>query len=234
MPFWTSKATKIAIVFVLFSLVFSWFYLYSGGPRVDNLEAWGQIPAGEIVKDYTISQSFISHGDGLTGVAVRFATYQRRNSGTLNFTLYKLLTADGREEKVKLLSGAVSASELTDGAFETFSFNPVSQSENSRYLFTISSPDSDEGNAVTVFLSEGKSNVEGKTYIGGTSVRARLNFVTYIYQTNRQMMINFLTGKSRFKSVANSVSFYFAFFLLLFLVSYLLVNSFEVLKESSS
>jgi hypothetical protein len=94
-----------------------------------------------------VTQTFRAQMDGLQAVAVRMATYSRRNTSAVTWTLRR-----GSEE---VASGQVNASLFQDGKEYSFKFDPVKDSAEGWYTLSLESPDSHLGNFPGCYLRDG-------------------------------------------------------------------------------
>ena len=88
---WTK--TEIVISLVIFFMCI--FAIYSSTHNIidktnEQLEISQSIknePIGEITKGIEVGQSFLCKSDNLSEIDIQFATYARKNSGTIKFVL---------------------------------------------------------------------------------------------------------------------------------------------------
>ena len=101
-------------------------------------------PVGEITGDTVLTQALSVPGDTLLSVTLRAATYARDNTGTL---LLELLDGEGN----LLHTQAVDVSQLQDNANFTFTLPQPLPVPGSGIVLRITAPDSQPGNAVTLY-----------------------------------------------------------------------------------
>lgn len=117
--------------------------------------------AGEITGDARVGQTFVAQKDDLSGLAVMFATYSRRNNTQpVEFHLREF----GLPQDIR--TARVQASELRDNQFHRFEFEPLQDSKGKTYFFFVTSPTSRPGDAVTVDLNTQDPYHLGTAYIG--------------------------------------------------------------------
>ena len=102
--------------------------------------------ASDLIGGRVHAQSFEATEDHLSAVAVRFGTYARLNTQEIVFRLF-----DERALEAPLREVSVNASLARDGAFHAFRFAPVEESKGRRFRFSLQSPSSIEGDAVTLW-----------------------------------------------------------------------------------
>ncbi len=163
---------------------------------------------GELTSGVIVGQTFISDKDNLSGVGVLFANYSnRKNNKPVEFQLREFPNV-GRI----LRTATASASEMGDNQIHRFEFAPLPDSQGRIYLFTIGSPESVPGNAVTVDIDTRDPYHRGAAYIIRDSVgkplttdllaawgRATIDvsFETYHTVSLREAVVNKAVGISR-------------------------------------
>lgn len=115
---------------------------------------------GEVTAGVTIGQTFMAPQHNLSAVAVKFATYSgRSNTELVQFNLHTW-------PQLNLLRrAAVSPAVLGDNQLYRFGFEPIADSAQQTYLFTVSSPTAKAGNAVTVDVSDQDPYPQGSAFI---------------------------------------------------------------------
>jgi hypothetical protein len=140
------------------------------------------LPAPEITDDLVIGQTFEAPVDGLRRIDVVLRTYNRRNTHPVTFYLKPSIDSED-----VIYQETFNASEVRNNQWRTFEFSPVLDSAGKSYYFYFESPDSVEGNAITVggaqggdFYNDGATYLTAD-YLGGdpTIVLADVAFRTY-------------------------------------------------------
>jgi GT2 family glycosyltransferase/glycosyltransferase involved in cell wall biosynthesis len=118
----------------------------------DRSPRLGAATLPDLVGGRVHGQTIAPTEDGLCGVAVRFGGYRRLNTQDVTFRL----RAEDEPDR-ELASATVNASLLPDGEFYAFRFRPIADSKGRRFIFSLESPGSVEGDAVTLWaeLTEG-------------------------------------------------------------------------------
>lgn len=116
------------------------------------------VAGGEIYGPIAIGQSFICPRNGLYRIDIFLATYNRRNDRDLVFHLGH---APGGDDLVTI---RFNASEVEDNAFFPFTFPPIPDSRGQNFYFFLESPDSEPGNAITVWGVTENVYPEGRSY----------------------------------------------------------------------
>lgn len=100
--------------------------------------------------------------------------YHRENHQHVIFHLKK-----SPSDEVDIYTEEFHASTVTDNAYRSFDFPPVSDSKGKMFYFTFESPQSKSGDAITIWSSNtGKYN-KGSLYINGKEAEGDLRFITY-------------------------------------------------------
>lgn len=111
-------------------------------------------PVGEILPNYKIEQSFRAKEDDLSVISIFMATYARKNTSHVVFTLY--------DENHKMINiTTVDSKELKDNVYFNWKIPVIQNSKNNFYTFTITSQDSSVGNAVTAWMTQEHTYTEG-------------------------------------------------------------------------
>lgn len=116
------------------------------------------VPAGEIYGPIKIGQTFVSPTNGLYRIDLLLATYARENDRDVIFHLRN--TPEGED----LVTVRLNASEVEDNSFYRFEFPPIANSAGQSFYFFLESPDSEPGNAITIWGVVRNVYNEGKAY----------------------------------------------------------------------
>ncbi len=128
----------------------------------------------EIKEGFTIGQTFVALEDGLHRIDVVLRTYGRQNTHDVTFYLKQSLDSPDI-----IYQETFNASEVGDNCWRTFEFPPISDSGEKMFFFYFSSPDSVEGNAITVGGGQGDFYNGGNAYGGFVPAQGDLAFRTY-------------------------------------------------------
>lgn len=173
---------SVAIIFLLLALtafgnIFAfWFNQLAceGQPINNNVTP---TESQQIRGDQIISQSFVAPRNNLNRVDILFQTYQRQN--THDVTL-RLLEAQGDSQDpfkgFVLYQTTFNAATVSDQSWRTFTFPTISNSAGKPYVVTLQSPDSVEGNAITVGGIERDIFQLGDAFLGSVPLRADITF----------------------------------------------------------
>jgi hypothetical protein len=124
-----------------------------------------------------IGQSFVAPFNGLNRVDILFQTYQRHNTHAVSLRLLEISPSlDNPLHGVELFRTSFNAATVGDQSWYTFSFASIINSKGKSYLISLSSPESSDGNAITVGGIERDAYEPGSAYLGATPVLADLTF----------------------------------------------------------
>jgi len=130
--------------------------------------------AGEIRGRRKVAQAFVAERDNLKGINVNMATFARANTQDVLFRLY----AGPDDEEIATI--IINASRILDNRFHPFHFDPVGDSRGKRFRFTIESPESKPGDAVTAWIDYTSPAGEGEELrVNGRRHPGRLSFKAY-------------------------------------------------------
>ncbi|MBI3255661.1 MAG: glycosyltransferase family 39 protein [Candidatus Andersenbacteria bacterium] len=164
--------------------------------------------AGELVQGVVVGQTFLADKNNLSAVGVLMANYSNRtNTKAVEFQLREFPQV-GRI----IRTASVSAGAIGDNQVHRFEFAPIPDSEGRLYIFTLASPQSVPGDAVTVDLDTRDPYHRGAAYVirntGGAPVTLELlaawgkptidvAFETYHTVPLREAMVNKVVGTTR-------------------------------------
>jgi hypothetical protein len=131
----------------------------------------------QLFGDRLISQSFVAPRPNLNRLDIMFQTYGRPNTADVTLRLLEIPTAaafslDGPE----IFRAAFNAAAVSDQSWRSFSFAPVANSAGKAYLIVLESPQSTDGNAITVGGIERNSYLPGTAFLGPIPVPADITF----------------------------------------------------------
>jgi hypothetical protein len=173
--------------------VFAWPQLACEGQPINNNEAPTQ--AQQIRGELIIGQSFLAPRDDLNRIDIMVQTYRRRNTHDVTLRLLEVLEGAGNPlEGLEVYQTAFNASTVRDQAWLTFRLPQISDSGGKRYLIALQSPESDDGNAITVGGIEQNVYLPGSAFLGPTPVLADITFRT-CYQLTTFEKLQVLTGQ---------------------------------------
>ena len=125
----------------------------------------------ELLGTRRYGQSFVASRDNLCRIDVLFATYPRVNTQDIHFHL-----KEQPSQQDDIVTLKVNAAEIQDWHFHPFRFAPLADSAGKRYLFSLDSPLSVEGDAVTVWSYVERTTADTVRYENGKPVDGQLVF----------------------------------------------------------
>ena len=131
----------------------------------------------QIWGDRIISQSFVAPRSYLNHVDILFQTYRRQNTHDVTFRLLEAPAGDKDPlAGVELYKRTFNAASIRDQFWHTFSFPPIADSAGKIYVISLQSPESVEGDALTVGGIERNVYVPGTAFLGPIPVPADITF----------------------------------------------------------
>lgn len=119
-------------------------------------------PVGELLKGTIVEQTFIAEADIIDNISLKFATYDRQNTGTVRVQLLDDIS------KNILLDRQLDVSNLDDNAFVTLQPDKMIRTAKGKMLrISISSETGTPGNAVTLWHNNGISQSDRELLING-------------------------------------------------------------------
>jgi hypothetical protein len=151
----------IALIILISNLFFfTWLY-FTGNLKYQGsaLEITGAaIALPEITAGTRVSQTFFANQNGISSVAVQVGTYMRQNDVRLVLSITDQAGKVLRSKTFSLLNHA-------DNSFLKFAFNPILNSKGKTMIISVESPDSNAGNAVTLWTTGSDAYPQGKLRI---------------------------------------------------------------------
>jgi glycosyltransferase involved in cell wall biosynthesis len=127
--------------------------------------------AGELTGHRCIGQSFVARRDNLHRVDVLIGAYGRRNTRDVILHLKESPTATQ-----DLATARVNTSLLADNSYASFVFGPQPESRDKTYYFSVESPESAPGDAVTLWAYSHVDPPDARLYRNGRSSDGQLIF----------------------------------------------------------
>ena len=128
-------------------------------------------PVGEILKGDIIEQIFLMESDILSSISLKFATYGRQNTGTVEVQLI-----DNDSNNI-LFTQTLDVSSFMDNSFITLRpEEPIKDMKEKTVRIAVSSETGTPGNAVTIWYNADIQNPGQKLYIKGEPAQGTLCF----------------------------------------------------------
>jgi len=145
----------------------------------------------QIAGERIIGQSFVAPRNKLNRIDLLFQTYGRKN--THDVTL-RLLAApengDNPLQGLEVYQTTFNAAAISDQSWGMFTFPPLPDSAGKTYFIALQSPQSTDGNAITVGGIERDVYTAGSAFLGPVPVPADITFRTcYALSVNEKLSI---------------------------------------------
>ena len=148
------------------------------------------VPAGELLTEHAIGQTFRAPFSNLYRIDVLMATYERQNQGPILFHLAE------EPQGESLVTIKFDAAELEDNAFYQFRFEPIADSAGRDFFFYFEAPNATPGNAVTIWQTDYAAYARGQAYVNGQPVSGDLRFIAY-YRSGAVEIVQALSERMR-------------------------------------
>jgi hypothetical protein len=143
---------------------------------VDSLQEESNFAVGEITEGKEIGQTFYCSHNHLTRIKIMLATFKRKNNQEVIFHLKKSPT-----DEDDIHTERFDASSILDNAYRSFDFPPIPDSKGKRFYFSLESPHSKTGDAITAWAMDANRYNKGTLYINRKKSKGDLRFKTYCY-----------------------------------------------------
>ena len=169
---------------------------------------------GEIYGDRKIGQTFIAEYNNLSAVKVLLATYNRENHAEFIFHLKSEVKS---KEDIHIYRDDTMW--VQDNKFFRFPFPKIKNSKRKRYFFYLDSPQSKQGNAITIWSNTEDLYKEGEKIVNGAASEGDLVFKTEYERGLRLSFVAFLGNISKFSiflvNIFGNKFFYFLFLIII-------------------
>lgn len=156
-----------------------------GGVDVEQEQASGL--AGELLDGHTFGQTFALQYDGLYRVDLYTATYARKNTHPVIFRVRPSppapLPTPGEGSTDDLVRLELSPGEISNSGPTVITFSPLADTSGRTLAFSIESPGSVPGDAITVYRQEEDIYPGGQMFIDGQPTGGDIAFIAYTQET---------------------------------------------------
>jgi GT2 family glycosyltransferase len=128
----------------------------------------------------SIGQYFFSSWDDLSAIAVRFATYRRKCTGSL-----RLHVRETHLGGIDLAVSGADAPEIRDDEYFTFWFEPIRDSAGKTFYFFLEYAGQAPESPLTVWKASASNEVIGPHYEGHKAAGGTLSFKVYCHVQSR-------------------------------------------------
>jgi hypothetical protein len=171
------KKIKWFILVLFYIAVFVVLYVHDGKKYIEKVSVQylhQDLAVTNITDSKTVGQTFIAKDDNISSVSLMFATYDRKNSGSVVFHLKESL-----ESKDDIVTKSIAIADLHDNAMYNISFPEVKIQKGKTYYFYIESPGATEHNSITVWYDALKSPKGTEFYVDNKWQYGSLTYVIY-------------------------------------------------------
>jgi len=144
-----------------------------GQPINNNAPATEQ---QQIMGDRLVSQSFVAAQDHMDRIELFLLTYGRKNTHDVNLRLLEVEDDIHPLQGIDVFHTTFNAATVSDQTWHTFTFPPIPDSAGKTYLISLDSPNSVDGDAITVGGIERNSYLPGTAYFDSAPVVADMAF----------------------------------------------------------
>ncbi|MBP9758708.1 hypothetical protein KBD45_03360 [Candidatus Dojkabacteria bacterium] len=148
--------TIIVILALLFGVPTLMASLIKMVPAKDQ-PGYGQMGRVSVYGDRTFTQYFVSTDKNLTSVATTIKNPNLNNKKDIYFNLYTM-------DNVLVRSVVMNGFNIGDGDFVKIIFQPIPDSIDKKYYFTLSSPSAGEEEIIELFITAQTSEILEYTY----------------------------------------------------------------------
>ncbi len=147
--------------------------------------------AQQVAGERIIGQSFIAPRPDLNRIDLLLQTYGRKNSSDVTLRLLAVPeNSDNPLQGLEVYRTTFNAAAVSDQSWRTFTFPPMPDSAGKTYLIALESPQSTDGNAITVGGIERDAYTAGTAFLGPVPVPADITFRTcYALSVNEKLAI---------------------------------------------
>jgi hypothetical protein len=127
--------------------------------RIEGAQTLAQVPAGELLPDHLIGQTFTAQDDGLRGFGVMLSTYDKRLEGRV---VMHLQTSAANGRRTELYRWTLDMRSVSGNTVRIFTFPAIKHSRGRRYSIYLEAPHAQPGHTITAWASAADA------YSGGT------------------------------------------------------------------
>jgi hypothetical protein len=179
----TGNHLNKSVVFALVSLLLAGCTV--GGVEIEQEQASGL--AGELLDGHTFGQTFTLQYDGLYRVDLYTATYARENLHPVIFRIQPSpsvpLPRSGEGSTDDLVRLELPAAQISNSGPTVITFPPLADTAGRTLYFSVESPGSVPGDAITVYRDEEDVYSGGQMYVDGQPTSGDIAFIAYTQET---------------------------------------------------
>ncbi len=194
--------------FILFVLSIIFLLLTGcavGGMDVRQESATGL--AGELLNSHSFGQTFLLNYNGLYRIDLYTATYARINTHPV---IFKVCSSPACHEGGELIHLELQAAQISNNGPTIITFPAIGGTAGNTYYFSIESPGSVPGDAISVYRNDTDVYPDGQMFIDGLPTSGDIAFIAYTNET-----FTFADIRNNFFAHANQDKPFFIFYCLL-------------------
>ena len=147
-----------------------------GGVDIEQEQSSGLV--GELLDGHTFGQTFTLQYDGLYRIDLYTATYARENTHPVIFRIKA--APDAPKHLVRL---ELPAPQISNSGPTVITFPSLSDTAGRTLHFSVESPGSVPGDAITVYRHEEDVYADGGMYVDGQTIGGDIAFIAYTQET---------------------------------------------------
>lgn len=136
--------------------------------------------AEELLDGHSFGQTFMPEYNGLYRIDLYTATYARENTHPVIFKICASSACQGGEELLRL---ELPVTQISNSGPTVISFPPISTEAGRSLYFSVESPGSIPGDAITVYRNEKDIYPDGQMFVDGQPIEGDLAFIAYTRET---------------------------------------------------
>ena len=140
--------------------------------------------AGELLDGHTLGQTLTLQHDGLNRIDLYTATYARENTQPI---IFRISPSPGGENGIwegdEMVHLELPAAQISNSGPTVITFPPVVGIAGQTLYFSIESPNSIPGDAITVYREEGDVYSGGQMYVDDQPTDGDMAFIAYTQET---------------------------------------------------
>ena len=147
---------------------------------VEIQQEQGSSLAGELVDGLSLGQTFSVPNDGLSRIDLYTATYARENTHPVVFVI---CDSPACQDGGELLRLELPADQISNSGPTVISFPPLAGTAGKTLYFSIESPGSIPGDAITIYMEERDVYSGGQMYLDGEPIDSDIAFIAYTQES---------------------------------------------------
>ena len=140
--------------------------------------------AGELLDGGSFGQTFLPQHDDLSRIDLYTATYARENTQAVIFQISSAPSDDvAAGVPQELVRVELGAAQISNSGPTVIAFPPLAGRTGETLYFSIESPGSAQGDAITIYREEGDVYPGGQMYLDGKPTNGDIAFIAYTQES---------------------------------------------------